>query len=111
EKDAARRYQTCHELIEDLKRYQAGKPLVNRTNTGQNPPPAEPVAAPSRRRAWPVLLLLLVAAGAGAGWWWGLPWWQERQSTLAASDTPAPAVGEEAVTESATAAEAGDMPD
>lgn len=108
EKDPAQRYQTCHELIEDLKRYQTGKPLVNRTNTGQNPPPAEPATAPARRRSWPVLLLLLVVGGAGAGWWWGLPWWEERQSTLTASDTPVPAAGEETVTEPSAVAEAGD---
>ena len=112
EKDPARRYQTCHELIENLKRYQAGKPLVSRAEHGQSPPPdPEPATQAPRRRAWPLLLLLVVASAAGAGWWWGMPWWQERQAavqaatdaeTLPAGGEPLLATGDNDTTDNAT---------
>ncbi|MDO3383782.1 serine/threonine protein kinase [Gilvimarinus algae] len=68
EKSPDERYQTCHELAADLKRYLAGEPLAAQASTAA---PASAAPAPERsRRLWPVaLVLLLIGAGASAYWW------------------------------------------
>ncbi|MBU2884477.1 serine/threonine protein kinase [Gilvimarinus agarilyticus] len=104
EKDPANRYQTCHELSEDLSRFLADQPLA-----GEPTPSAqlEP-SAPARRSAWPLLLLFLVGAGAAAYTWRGpllefLP-----VSEPAGPQTTAPAVADMGLN---TAVENTDSPD
>ncbi len=127
EKNPDNRYQTCHELTADLKRYIAGAPLaeVKRASgadaatvvTGADALPRQPRAVEHKRSRWPLalVLLLFVAAGAG-GVWWAMPLWQEGATTAATGDTvafgpasDAPAVsGEVALGEPATDVPAAD---
>ena len=74
EKAPEQRYQTCHELADDLKRYLAGKPLG--AASAASVVAVTPMPVSERRAFWPVLLLLLVVSLAGAAWW-AKPYWGE----------------------------------
>ncbi|HEY7885361.1 MAG TPA: hypothetical protein VIC08_10480, partial [Cellvibrionaceae bacterium] len=106
EKDPANRYQTCHQLTDDLKRYLTGKPLKASEGSATAAPPA--ASEPAKPRRWPLLLLLLVVGGAGAAWWWGPALWSSENTELSV-DTDAFPMAEELAQTEAVESEATDV--
>jgi len=96
EKEPDDRYQTCHDLVSDLKDYLAGKekpavaasartPATDGATVHMKTTESTPQPPPTRKpRRWPAVLFVLVAVGAlGAGGWWG---WQEYGPVILGSE-------------------------